>query len=77
MKFKVIFYDLAYKWEEEIVSDQAMTGKEAAVWVLRKNERPYDNLNGLIYRVGQDRVSPDSTVPDGECLYIHRLLGGG
>lgn len=77
MKYQVIFYDLAHKWEEEIITDQAMTGKEAAVWVLQKNERPYDNLNGLIYRIDTDRVSPDSVLADGVCLCIHRLLGGG
>ena len=77
MHYRIIFYDLADKWEGELDSPSPLTCREAAGQVLAERGKDSGWLKGVIYRVGQDRLMPDSTLDDGVCLCVHRLLGGG
>ena len=77
MRYRIVFYDLADKWEGEVDSPSPLTCREAAERALAGRGKAGTPLNGLIYRVGQDRFMPDSPLPDGACLCVHRLLGGG
>lgn len=77
MHYQVVFYDLADKYTEEISADHPLTCREAAAIVLGRKGKPVDRLQGLVYRTENTRLSAESVIPEGECLSIHRLLGGG
>ena len=77
MHYRIVFYDLADKWEGELDSTVGLSCREAAGFMLAERGKDAETLKGVIYREGQDRYMPDSPLRDGACLCVHRLLGGG
>lgn len=77
MKYTVIFYDLGDKRQGEVTSDHPLTCREAGELFLQQNGRPKEALQGVFFQVDGSRRQPGSPLSDGECLQIHRLLGGG
>ncbi len=77
MRYRIIFYDLADKWEAEVTSASGLTCREAAALALAERGEPEEKLKGVIYLAGSERMMSDTALPDGTVLSIHRLLGGG
>ncbi len=77
MRCTITFHDLADKWEDEIESEQPLTCRDAAAALLAKKGQPEDILRYVIYFNGQNRLTADDLISDGDRISVRRLLGGG
>ncbi len=77
MRCRIVFYDLAEKWEGVLDSSSPLSCREAAARLLEQKGRNPDVLRGVIFLVDHERRQADSPLADGELLQVHRLLGGG
>ena len=77
MQYKVVFYDVTAKWEDEFTSSSPLSCEEAAMLALERKGKKDMTLEDAVFCMDDRRVQTDTVLADGACLYVFRLMCGG